>query len=201
MKLVNNIRSSLFVFYLKMRGAKVGKNCQINGPIEILLRDNASLSNLKIGDNVTFGGKIYIRMRKNGKITLGDGVRTGTEVWLVTANDAEIKVGENSILNSYNILNGGNGLTIGANCIFGGFVYINTSDHGFRRGEIILKQGFFGAPIEIGDDVWLGGHVFINKGIKIGSGAVIGAGAIVTKNISEYSIAAGNPAKVIRERD
>jgi len=200
MILISKIYSILLVFYLKMKGAKIGKNCQINGPIEILLRDNARLSNLIIGDNVTFGGKIYIRMRKNGRIVLGDGVKTGTEIWLVTANDAELNIGENSILGSYNILNGGHGLKIGANCVFGGFVYINTSDHGFRREELIQKQGFFGAPIEIGDDVWLGGHVFINKGLTIGNGSVIGAGAIVTKNIPEYSIAVGNPAKVIKER-
>lgn len=193
--------SFLMVQYLRLKGAKVGKNCQINGPLEILLRDNARLSNLIIGDNVTFGGKIYIRIRKNGRIVLGNGVRTGTEVWLVAANDAVISVGENSIINSYNILNGGHGITIGANCIFGGFAYLNTSDHGFRKGELILKQGFFGAPIIIGDDVWLGGHVFINKGITIGTGAVIGAGAVVTKDIPSNSIAVGNPAKIIRERE
>lgn len=200
MILINKIYSILMVFYLKMKGAKIGKNCQIKGPIEILLRDNASMSNLIVGDNVTLGGRIYIRIRKNGRIVLGDGVKTGTEIWLVTANDAEFNIGENSTIGSYNILNGGHGLKIGANCVFGGFVYINTSDHGFRREELIQKQGFFGARIEIGDDVWLGGHVFINKGLTIGNGCVIGAGAIVTKNIPEYSIAVGNPAKVIKER-
>lgn len=201
MRILKSVYSFFMVHYLKLMGANIGKNCRFEGPIEVLLRDDACLNNLVIGDNVTFGGRIYIRMRKNGRIILGNGVRTGTEVWLVTANDAEINVGENSIINSYNILNGGNGLKIGANCIFGGFVYINTSDHGFRRDELILKQGFFGAPIEIGNDVWLGGHVFVNKGLKIGDGAVIGAGAIVTKDIPDYSIAVGNPAKVIRERE
>ena len=184
MKFLKDIYSFLMVHYLKIKGARIGNNCRIEGPLEILLRDDAHLSNLTIGDNVTFGGKVYIRMRKNGRITLGNGVRTGTEVWLVTANNAEINVGENSILNSYNILNGGHGLKIGANCIFGGFVYINTSDHGFRKGELIQKQGFFGAPIEVGDDVWLGGHVFINKGVKIGDGAVIGAGVYSHKRYS-----------------
>jgi acetyltransferase-like isoleucine patch superfamily enzyme len=200
MNFFNKIYRIIIIFYLLCKGAKIGKNFRINGPVDFLLRDGATLSNLTIGDNVTFGGKVYIRMRKNGRIVLGNGVRTGTDVWLVTANDAEITVGENVLINSYNILNGGHGLKIGANCIFGGFVYINTSDHGFRKGELIQKQGFFGAPIEIGDDVWLGGHVFINKGLKIGNGAVIGAGAIVTKDIPEYSIAVGNPAEVIRER-
>jgi acetyltransferase-like isoleucine patch superfamily enzyme len=118
----------------------------------------------------------------------------------VTANEAEINVGENVLINSYNILNGGHGLKIGANSIFGGFVYINTSDHGFKKDIPIQQQGFFGAPIEIGEDVWLGGHVFINKGIHIGNGAVIGAGAVVTKDIPENTIAVGNPAKVIKNR-
>jgi acetyltransferase-like isoleucine patch superfamily enzyme len=200
MRLYYMIYSRVLTLYLKISGANIGKNFQTYGPVDFLLRDNASLQNLTIGDNVTFGGKVYIRMRKNGRIILGNDVRTGTDVWLVTANDAEIAVGDNVLINSYNILNGGHGLKIGANCIFGGFVYINTSDHGFRKNELIQKQGFLGAPIEIGKDVWLGGHVFINKGLKIGDGAVIGAGAIVTKNIPEYSIAVGNPAEVIRDR-
>lgn len=201
MNLIRQLYSWFMVFYLRLNGATIGKNCLFEGPMEILLRDNARLSNLVIGDNVTFGGKVYIRMRKNGRIRLADGVRTGTEVWLVTANDAEIAVGENSIINNYNILNGGHGLKIGKYCTLGGFVYINTSDHTFRRREIIQKQGFFGAPISIGNDVWVGGHVFINKGVKIDDGVVIGAGAVVTKDIAEYSVAVGNPAEVIKVRE
>lgn len=201
MNLLKRIRSLVRVTSLRLQGARIGRNCLIEGPVEILLRDNARLSNLVIGDDVTLGGKVYIRMRKNGRITLGNGARTGTEVWFVAANDAEIAVGENSIINNYNILNGGHGLKIGSHTTLGGFVYINTSDHSFHRGELIQKQGFFGAPISIGSDVWVGGHVFINKGITIEDGAVIGAGAVVTKDIPAYSIAVGNPAKVIKQRE
>jgi len=146
-------------------------------------------------------GDSYIRIRKNGKISLGDGVRIGKEVWLVAANDSEIKVGENSILGSYSIFNGGHGISIGPNCIFAGFIYFNTSDHGFRRGELIQKQGFFGAPIDIGEDVWIGGHVFVNKGTCIGDGCVIGAGAVVVRDVPAYKVAAGNPVRVLRDRD
>ena len=66
---------------------------------------------------------------------------------------------------------------------------------------MIQKQGFFGAPVEIGEDVWLGGHLSINKGVKIGTGAVVGAGSVVTKDIPEYKVAVGNPAKVVKDRD
>jgi len=192
--------SRLFVICMRIKGAKIGKNFQTHGPVDILIRDNACIKNLIIGDNVVFGGKTYIRMRKQGKIILKDGVRTGTEVWLVSANEAELSIGNNTILGSYNILNGGHGLDIGAHAIFAAFVYVNTSDHGFRRHDLIQNQGFFGAPVVIGNDVWVGGHVFINKGVTIGNGTIIGAGAIVTKDIPEYSIAVGNPAKVIKKR-
>lgn len=185
---------------LVMGGASIGRNLQIEGPLNILIRDGASLKNLQIGDNVTLGGQVYIRMRKNGKIRLGNGVKTGTEVWLVCANDAELKVEENAILGSYSIFNGGHGLRIGKNCIFAAFVYMNSSDHGFEHGELIQKQAFQGGPIDIGEDVWLGGHTFINTGITIGDGCVIGSGAVVTKSIASYKIAAGNPATVIRDR-
>lgn len=201
MKTRDWIRTRLWVWHLRRHGAQVGKNLQVLGPLEILLRDGATLRNLVIGNGVTFGGKTYIRMRKNGRLVLENGVRTGTEVWLVAANDHTFLVGQNSILGSYSIFNGGHGLRIGAHCIFAAFVYINTSDHGLRRDELIQKQPFVGSAVEVGDDVWLGGHVFVSKSVRIGPGAVIGAGAVVTKDIPEYAIAVGNPARVIKERE
>ena len=201
MGIIRSLYSMAWRFYLKARGATVGHNFKVQAWIHILLRDNASLKNLVIGDNVTIGGKTYIRIRRNGKIILGNDVSTGTEVWLVSANDAMLKVGSNTVLGSYSIFNGGHGLEIGKDCIFAAFVYINSSDHHFAKDQLIREQGFFGAPVVIGDDVWLGGHVFINKDVHIGTGCVIGAGAVVINSIEDYKIAVGNPAKVIRDRD
>lgn len=199
--MINKIRTFFWVLYLKLKGASIGRNFLVQGPLKILLRDGAKWSNISIGNNVTFGGEVFIRLRKNGKITLEDDVKTGTHVWLVGANNANLKIGKNSIIGSYNILNGGHGLEIGKYCIFAAFVYINSSDHNLKKDELIQNQGFFGSTVTVEDDVWLGGHVFINKGVKIGEGAIIGAGAVVTKDISKYSIAVGNPAKVIKKRD
>ena len=53
---------------------------------------------------------------------------------------------------------------------------------------------------KIGNDVWIGARAIVMPGIKIGDGAVVGAGSIVTKNVPEYSIVAGVPAKVIKKR-
>lgn len=201
MGILVRLNSIFWTYYLRFCGAKVGKNLRVEGCIHILLRDGARLNNLFIGDNVTFAGANYIRIRRNGKITLHNGVRVGIHVWLVTANDAELMVGKNAILGSYSIFNGGHGIKIGANCIFAGFVYINSSEHYFRKGELIRNQGFYGAPVEVGEDVWLGGHLSVNKGVKIGTGTVVGAGSVVTKDIPAYKVAVGNPAKVIRDRD
>ena len=52
----------------------------------------------------------------------------------------------------------------------------------------------------IGDDVWVGGGATILHGVTIGRGSVIAANAVVTKSIAPYSIAAGNPARIARER-
>jgi len=198
---VRTLRSRFWAYYLRKKGATVGRGFQAHGPIEILLRDGASLSNLRIGDNVTFQGRVYLRMRKNGAITLDSGVTILPEVWLTAANEAEFFVGENTYLGAYSIFNGGHGIRIGSNCIFGGLVYFNTSDHAAARGSLIKSQGFIGAPIHLGDDVWIGGQVFVNKGVSIGTGCVIGSGAVVTKDIPEYKIAAGNPARVLKDRE
>ena len=53
------------------------------------------------------------------------------------------------------------------------------------------------APILIEDDAFIGARSIILKGVTIGKGSIIGAGAVVTRNVPEYSIVAGNPAKVI----
>jgi acetyltransferase-like isoleucine patch superfamily enzyme len=54
-------------------------------------------------------------------------------------------------------------------------------------------------PVKIGDKCWIGLNVIILKGVEIGEGAVVAAGSVVTKSVPPWTIAAGNPAKVIRE--
>ena len=200
MKAVESIRSLFWRSYLRFRGAKIGRNMKVGGPFNIALRDDASIGNLTIGDNVTFDGITYIRMRRQSRIILHNDVRIGTAVWLVTANDCEFVVGEKTGIGSYSILNGGHGLKIGRGCAIAGLVYIHTSGWLLTKEKTLAESEITGTPVEIGDDVWVGGHVCITPGVSIGRGAVIGMGSVVTKDIGEYQIVAGNPARVIRER-
>jgi len=196
-KFLNSLFWNLF---LRASGASLGKNVKIWGKLNIRCRDNATLRNLIIEDGVRIEGTLYIRLRRSGKIILGENARVATHVWLVSANEAELRLGKNCIIGSYCILNGGHGINIGDFSWLAGFIYMNSSDHSIKKGILIQKQGYVGAPIVIGRDNWIGGHVFVCKGINTGEGVVIGAGSVVTKNFGDNLVIVGNPARVLRER-
>lgn len=82
------------------------------------------------------------------------------------------------------------GALIGHNAVLATINHIEDPD--FRGGMIFQ-------PVHIGKNVWLGANVTILPGVSIGDGAIIAAGAVVTKDVPENVIAAGVPAKVIRE--
>ena len=86
----------------------------------------------------------------------------------------------------------GNHVLIGSGCLI-----TDTDWHPIDPEERRLDGGGESAPIVIEDDVFIGARAIVLKGVTIGKGSVIGAGAVVAKSIPPYSIAVGNPAKVI----
>lgn len=114
--------------------------------------------------------------------------------------DYALKIGDNSGIGEYSELYGditiGNDVMMGTNCI------IYTVNHRFDDINIPMrKQGNEPSqPVVIGNDVWIGGRVTILPGVHIGNGAVIGAGAVVTKDVPEFAVVGGNPAKIIKYR-
>lgn len=92
-------------------------------------------------------------------------------------------------------------IEIGADTRIGEYVSIRDNDHGWRDPNTPIRlQGFITAPVIIGCDVWIGRGAVILKGVTVGDGAVIGAGAIVTKDVPQYAVAVGVPARVIGQR-
>ena len=74
-------------------------------------------------------------------------------------------------------------------------------DHEHKRTDTpVLYQGRIARGIEVDDNVWLGAHVVISDGSSVGHDAIIGAGAVVIGDVPPFHIAAGVPAKVIRDR-
>lgn len=112
----------------------------------------------------------------------------------------KLNIGDNSSLGIHSVIQGP--VIIGANVMMGPEVYIYTQNHNHQRTDIpMIEQGYeIEKPVIIEDDVWIGSRVTILPGVTVGKGAIIGASAVVTKDIPDYSIVAGNPARIIKSR-
>ncbi len=100
------------------------------------------------------------------------------------------------------ILDGGRaGIKLHDQVRIAAYSHLYAFDHGMEMDRAIYQQPVRSKGIEVGRDVWLGAHVGIKDGIKIGDHAVVGMNSMVTKNVDDYAIVAGNPAKIIRYRN
>jgi acetyltransferase-like isoleucine patch superfamily enzyme len=110
-----------------------------------------------------------------------------------------VRLGTRSSINPYAILRGriegGDGIRIGAHASLIG------QNHVFSRFDIPIHcQSTTSRGIVLGNDVWIGSNAVIVDGVRIGNHTVIAAGAVVTKDVPDYAIVGGNPARIIRYR-
>ncbi len=108
----------------------------------------------------------------------------------------KIRMGNHSHINQGCILDGRGGITIGDNVSISHRVVLMTGSHDINSKEFKYK----GAPIVICDYAFVGVNAIILQNVTIGKGAVVCAGAVVTKNVPEYAVVAGVPAKIISYR-
>jgi acetyltransferase-like isoleucine patch superfamily enzyme len=142
-----------------------------------------------------------------GAIELGDDVRISGKIG-ITFNDrfAEtplLVVGDNTFIGIGSSFSLACRITIGRNCLLSSDVSIRDNDgHPLdperrARGQAISAES--ARPVTIGDNVWLGRGCRVLKGVTIGNNSVVGIGSVVNKDVPANCVAAGNPAKVIRE--
>lgn len=109
--------------------------------------------------------------------------------------ETSVFIGRNSYIGVHHKIN------IGAHTLIGAYSYVISANHRFESRQVPIRdQGFTGAPITIGEDVWIGTHVVVLPGVSIGRGAIVGAGSIVNRDIPEYEIWGGVPARFIKKR-
>ena len=186
---VSYIYMPMLRMLLNIYGVKMGSDCKIVGrPVisrhrnsQILIGSRSVLVSMTMQTALGVSRPIILRtMFENSKITIGDDSGfSGTTICSAIS------------------------VEIGDRCLIGADVLIADTD--FHQVEV-LNRRYLPLPIPkisdgilIGDDVFIGARSIILKGVTIGNGSVIGAGSVVTSDIPPGVVAAGNPAKVLRE--
>jgi len=114
----------------------------------------------------------------------------------------EPKIGKDTWIGYFTVIDGSGGLEIGEHCSIASGVHIYTHDtvrwaiEGLKKDHIRYSH-VDRAPVKIGNNVYIGANGVILKGVTIGDHAVIGAGSVVTRDVPSYAVVAGVPAKII----
>jgi acetyltransferase-like isoleucine patch superfamily enzyme len=168
-----------------------GKNITLRQPHKIVIGDNCIIDDLCVLD-----GKSYHEI----------GIKIGNNVFLnrnciLSCHFEKIEIGDNCDIGPNNVFQAGGPIKVGDNVITSAYCYFVASTRKIDRTDIpIIAQGTISKGIEIGDNCFIGAYAMVNDGVKIGRDTVIGAGSIVLKDIPEFSVAFGTPAKVVRSR-
>lgn len=132
----------------------------------------------KIGRGVVFYPRVWIMPGRN--LVVGNQVDFALDVLVTT----------------------GGGVTIGDRTLIGYRTQILSSNHRIPSGHAqIITAGHEGKPVIIGADVWIGANCLILPGVTIGEGAVVAGGSVVTKDVAPFTVVAGNPARILKERN
>ena len=122
-------------------------------------------------------------------------------MWLTGGETGRIHIGEGTFLNMGVQVAAVDLVEIGAHCMFANGSFVTDGNHRFDDPtKPITWQGFSTkGPTRVGDNVWCGANVVITSGATIGDRCVIGANSVVTESLPPNTIAAGAPARAIRE--
>ena len=136
-----------------------------------------------------------------GRLKIGEGSLLEPGCWLTLAPEARIEIGEGCFLNRNTMLAAGDRIEIGDHTMFANGCFVGDSEHRFDDPDMpVTWQGFTSkGPVRIGSNCWFGVNCVITSGVEVGDRCVVGANSVVTENLSSGTIAAGAPARVVRE--
>lgn len=124
----------------------------------------------------------------------------GLNVGFACSVSPRVMIGDYSSLGNRCVIQGG--VSIGSHVMMGPDVKIYTRNHNLADVSLPMRvQGDTFAPVVIGDDVWIACNVVILPGVTVGAHAVIGASAVVVKDVPEYAVVVGNPARIVKFRN
>jgi acetyltransferase-like isoleucine patch superfamily enzyme len=162
-------------------------------------------NHLRTGAFCYIGDFSYINCLSKFGVELGNRVTIREFAWLQITSDTKnlgegIIIGNETYIGPRCNLGAAAFLRIGERCQIGAGVNFIAENHEFSGKDEIFNQGVTRKGITLGNDCWIGNNVIVLDGVNIGDGVVIGAGAVVTKDIPSFSVAVGNPARIIKTR-
>jgi acetyltransferase-like isoleucine patch superfamily enzyme len=151
----------------------------------------------RFGTHVAMGA----RVRFFGPVRVFIGSHSALFDDVILAGVGEVHIGDRSTIGHNSVLVSRERIQIGNDCMLAAFCYVLDVDHEFADPEKpIRQQGLRIKPVIVGNDVWVGAGTFILRGVTIGDGAVVAANSVVTEDVPPYSVVAGSPARVIKQR-
>lgn len=197
-KIIMFIRGLMCKIFLKQAKGMlfVGKHCEIRCKKRIEFMGSATIEDytkidalskggVKIGNNFSIGRNSIIEctgvLRELGeKLEIGENVGIAANAFIAVRGNVKI----------------------GSNTIFGPGVSIHAENHNFSDLESPIRlQGATRKGVTIGEDCWIGSKAIILDGVNIGNHVIVAAGAVVNKDVPDYAIVGGVPAKVIKMRN
>jgi len=172
----------------------------------------ALLRGVQVSGRILLKGWPLVEVVRGATVSLGDGVVLNSRNTDYHVNmhspvklfadrpGAEIRIGANSRIHG-TCIHAHRSVRIGARCLVAANTQIfdgSGHDLSFPNVERRIHTRGTSKPIVIEDDVWVGANCIILPGVHVGRGAVLAAGSVVSQDIPPYSLAAGNPAKVVR---
>jgi len=151
----------------------------------------------KKGKAARIRARVRLDVLPFNKFELGD--RSVIEDFSTINNGVgEVIIGSDTFVGMSNVIIGP--VKLGNNIIMAQNIVVSGLNHIYEDITLpIVKQNVTTAPITIGDDCWIAANVVITAGVTIGKHCVVAGGAVVTKSIPDYCVAAGNPARVIKQ--
>jgi acetyltransferase-like isoleucine patch superfamily enzyme len=142
-----------------------------------------------------------LAMLRDGRLEVGEHVLLEPGVWLTASARGRIRIGAGSFLNLGVMVAAEELVEIGPHCMLANGCFVSDAEHRYDDPDVPVPwQGFTTrGPTRLGANVWCGANVVITGGVTVGERCVIGANSVVTRDLPPRTVAAGAPARVLRE--
>lgn len=183
-KFLNKINTYLYTGWVSRHFSSFGKNSQVV-PFFRLIK---GVNYISVGDSTRFGKYCVL---------------TAWDKYNQDCFSPQIHIGNGCSFGEYNHITAINCIDIGNNLLTGRWVTISDNSHGetnYKSLQIppVKRRLHSKGAVKIGNNVWIGDKATILPGVTIGDGVVVGANSVVTKDIPDYCVVAGNPARIVK---